>query len=223
MKKRILSLALIAVLAMMLIPCAHASWTMYVSPAKGTTVNLRSTPAIVKGDKNVITKIPYGTALTVKYVSNGWACIDYGVGSYDEAYMMVKYLTYDYVAPTAANMTVNKNNADTSSKPASSSTSKSSSSSGSGDAATRFARMNEQFRSFRRIPNSFTVYVKPERATGWVNFRYAPDEKAELVRQVRLNEQLIVIGETARWYQAQDPNTGIIGYVSRFYVSTNPN
>ena len=184
MKKRILSLALIAVLAMMIIPCAQASWTMYVSPAKGTTVNLRSTPEIVKGDKNVITKIPYGTALTVKYISsNGWACIDYGVGSHDEAYMMAKYLTYEYVAPTAANMRVNTNNADTSkAKPASSSSSSS-----------------------------------------WVNFRYAPDEKAELVRQVRLNEQLIVIGETARWYQVQDPNTGITGYISRFYVSTYPN
>lgn len=223
MKKRILSLALITVLAMMLIPCAQASWTMYVSPAKGTTVNLRSTPAIVKGDKNVITKIPYGTALTVKYVSNGWACIDYGVGSHDEAYMMVKYLTYEYVAPTAANRRVNTNNADTNPKPASSSSSSSKSGSGSKDLGTRFANMNEQFRTFRRVASSFTIYVKPERATGWVNFRYAPDEKAELVRQMRLNEQLIVIGETARWYQAQDPNTGIIGYISRFYVSTNPN
>lgn len=220
MKKRILSLALIAVLAMMLIPSAHASWTMYVSPAKGTTVNLRSTPEIVKGDKNVITKIPYGTALTVKYISNGWACIDYGVGRYDEGFMMVKYLTYEYVAPTAANRRVNGTNPDTApSKPASGS----SSSSGSGDAATRFARMNEQFRSFRKVARSFTVYVKPERATGWVNFRYAPDEKAELVRQARLNEQFVVIGETARWYQVEDPNTGIIGYISRFYVSTNPN
>ena len=221
MKKRILSLALITVLAMMLIPCAQASWTMYVSPAKGTTVNLRSTPAIVKGDKNVITKIPYGTALTVKYVSNGWACIDYGVGSYDEAYMMVKYLTYDYVPPTAANKRVNTNNADTNPKPATSSNS--GSNSGSKDLTTHFKNMNEQFRSFRRVASSFTIYVKPERATGWVNFRYAPDEKAELVRQMRLNEQLIVIGETARWYQVQDPNTGIIGYISRFYVSTNPN
>ena len=220
MKKRILSLALIAVLAMMLIPSAHASWTMYVSPAKGTTVNLRSTPEIVKGDKNVITKIPYGTGLTVKYISNGWACIEYGIGAYEEAYMMVKYLSYEYVEPSAANMRVNGTNADTANpKPASGS----SSSSGSGDAATRFAKMNEQFRSFRKVTRSFTVYVKPERATGWVNFRYAPDEKAELIRQVRLNEQLVVLGETSRWYQVEDPNTGIVGYISRFYVSTNPN
>ncbi len=218
MKKRILSLAIIAVLAMMLIPSAHASWTMYVSPAKGTTVNLRSTPEIVKNDKNVITKIPYGTALTVKYISNGWACIDYGVGRYDEAFMMVKYMTYEYVAPSAANMRVNGTNADTANaKPASSS------SSGSGDMGSRYAKMNEQFRTFRRVANSFTIYVKPERATGWVNFRYAPEEKAELIRQVRLNEQLIVIGETASWYQVQDPNTGIVGYISRYYVSTNPN
>ena len=220
MKKRILSLALIAVLALLLIPSAHASWTMYVSPAKGTTVNLRSTPQIVKGDKNLITKIAYGSPVTVKYISNGWACIDYGVGSHDEGFMMAKYLTYDYVPPTAANMRVNGKNADTSgSKPASSSTS----GSGSADLGTRFSRMNEQFRTFRRVSNSFIVYVRPERATGWVNFRYAPDEKAELIRQVRLNEQLLVIGETSRWYQVQDPSTGIIGYISRSYVSTYQN
>ena len=104
MTKRILTLALIVVMTVMLIPSALASWTMYVSPAQGTTVNLRSTPEIAKNDRNLITKIPYGTALTVKYISNGWACIDYGVGQYDEAYMMVKYMTYDYVPPTEANM-----------------------------------------------------------------------------------------------------------------------
>jgi uncharacterized protein YgiM (DUF1202 family) len=132
--------------------------------------------------------------------------------------MMVKYLTYEYVAPTAANRRPNNNNPDTANpKPASNS------GSGSGDLAKRYANMNEQFRSFRKVAQPFTVYVKPERATGWVNFRYAPDEKAELVRQVRLNEQFTVIGETSRWYQVEDLRTGIIGYISRFYVSTNPN
>ena len=213
MKKRVLTLVLIAVMTMMLIPSAHASWTMYVSPAAGTTVNLRSSPNASKSANNLITQVPYGTALTVKYVSNGWACIDYGIGQYDEGFMMVKYLTYEYRAPTAANMK----------KKTSSASQSSSKESVSNDLAVQFDNMNKQFRSFRRVDRHFTIYSKPQRATGWVNLRYAPNEKAELVRQIRQNEQLTVIGETDRWYQVEDPVTGIIGYISRTYVSTYPN
>ncbi len=219
MKKRMLILALIAAMTMTLIPSAQASWIMYVSPAAGTTVNLRSTPST--SGNNFITKIPYGTALTVEYVSNGWACIDYGVGGYDEGYMMVKYLTYDYVPPTAANMKVKTTNSDVTGR--SGQTNSQSQRSGSNDMAVHFENMNEQFRSFRLVDRPFTVYGKPERATGWVNLRYAPDDKAELIRRVRQNEQLTVIGATSRWYQVEDPDTGIVGYISRSYVSTNPN
>ena len=219
MKKRILSLALIAVMAMALIPAARASWIMYVSPAAGTTVNLRSTPQIAN---NLITKVPYGTELTVKYISDGWACIDWGVGAYDEGFMMAKYLTYDYVAPSAANMKPKTTNTDVTGG-----TSRSSQQSGqqssSKDLTTHFQNMNKQFRTFRLVARPFIVYCRPERATGWVNFRYAPDDQAEMIRRVRQNEQFTVIGETDRWYQVEDPDTGIIGYISRFYVSTNPN
>ena len=52
--------------------------------------------------------------------------------------------------------------------------------------------------------------------------RYAPNEKAELIRRVRQNDQLTVIGETDRWYQVEDPETGIVGYISSLYVSANP-
>jgi len=217
MTKRILTLTLIAAMTMMLIPSAQASWTMYVSPAAGTTVNLRSSPDV--SANNLITQIPYGTALTVEYVSNGWACIDYGIGEYDEGYMMVKYLTYDYVAPTAANMKRKTTNSDTAGRSSQGSSQKSSSE----DLAVHFKNMNEQFRTFRIVSKPFTVYGKPQRATGWVNLRYAPDDKAELIRRVRQNEQLTVIGSTSRWYQVEDPDTGIVGYISRSYVSTNQN
>lgn len=213
MKKRILALALIAVMTMMFIPSAHASWTMYVCPASGTTVNLRSTMDASRNAKNLITKIPYGTPLTVLYISDGWACIEYDVGAYQEAYMMVKYLSYEYIPPTAANMKKSgSNTGSTSQQP-----------SGSNDLATQFSNMNKQFRTFRKVDRHFIVYGRPQRATGWVNFRYAPNEKAELIRQVRKNEILTVIGETDRWYQVEDPQTGIIGYISRTYVSTYPN
>ena len=213
MKKRILTLALIAVMTMMLIPSAHASWTMYVCPSSGTTVNLRSTPNASRSANNLITQIPYGTSLTVLYISDGWACVEYDIGGYGEAYMMVKYLTYDYKEPTAANMKKKGTNTDISPQPQTS----------SNDLAAQFSNMNKQFRTFRKIDRHFIVYGRPKRATGWVTFRYAPNEKAELIRQIRQNEILTVIGETDSWYQVEDPQTGIIGYISRLYVSTNPN
>ena len=208
MIKKLLSLALIAMMLVMFIPSAHASWTMYVSPATGSTVNLREAPST---DSTLLLKVPYGTAVTVVYISNGWAYIDWNIGSIGYGYMMVKYLTYDYVAPGPNNVKKDTNN------------NNNKQSSGSSDLAVHYQNMNEQFRSFRKVTNHYIMYGKPERATGWVNLRYAPNEKATLIRQVRRNEMLTVIGETDRWYQVEDPQTGKIGYISRFYVSTAPN
>ena len=211
MTKRLLSLALIAMMLVMFIPSAQASWTMYVSPAQGTTVNLREAPST---ESRLLIQVPYGTPVTVVYVSNGWAYIDYNVGSIGYGYMMVKYLTNDYVAPGPNNQ--KKKSSSTPSQKSSGSTS-------SSDLAVHYQNMNEQFRSFRLVQNHFTVYGNPERASGWSNLRYAPNEKATLIRQVRRNDMLTVIGETARWYQVEDPVTGQVGYISRFYVSLNPN
>ena len=208
MTKRVLSLVLAAVMALMLMPAVHADTVMYVSPATGTTVNLRSTPEI--RNDNLIAQIPYGTALTVKYVTNGWAVIDYRQGRYNEAYMMVKYMTNNYVPPTANNASRNGTNTDEVNA-------------ANEELANQYRAMNTQFKSFRLVSKSFTVYGKPSRASGWSNLRFAPNEKAQLIRQVRMNDPLTVIGETDRWYQVQDPVTGFIGYISRFYVSTTMN
>ena len=209
MTKRLLSLALIAMMLVMFIPSAHASWKMYVSPAKGTTVNLREEPST---ESKLLIQVPYGTAVNVLYVSNGWAYIDWNIGSIGYGYMMVKYLTYDYVAPGPDNQKKNTNNNTNNNQ-----------SSGNSDLAVHYQNMNEQFRSFRLVNSPYTVYGKPERASGYSNLRFAPNEKATLIRQVRRNEILTVIGETDRWYQVEDQQTGKIGYISRFYVSTAPN
>ena len=207
MTKRILSMALIAVMLLMFIPSAQASWTMYVSPASGSTVNLREAPST---DSKLLLQVEYGTALRVEYVSNGWACIDWNVGSIGYGFMMVKYLTNEYRAPGPNNQ---KKTSNPTPKPQLD----------KDNLAVHYQNMNEQFRSFRKVTNHYIVYGKPERATGWVNLRYAPNEKATLIRQVRRNEILTVIGETDRWYQVEDPQTGIVGYISRYYVSVNPN
>ena len=184
MTKRLLSLALIAMMLVMFIPSAQASWTMYVSPAQGSTVNLREAPST---ESRLLIQVPYGPPVTVVYVSNGWAYIDYNVGSIGYGYIMVKYLTNDYVAPGPNNQK----------KSSGSSSQKSGGQTSSSDLAVHYQNMNEQFRSFRLVDRPFTVYGKPERATGWVNLRYAPDDKAELIRRVRQNEQLTVIGATS--------------------------
>ena len=124
--------------------------------------------------------------------------------------MMVKYLTYDYVAPTAANQRKNTTNQDAQQQI-------------QNEMGTQYDRMNEQFKTYKVVTRPFTVYGKPERASGYCNLRFAPNEKATLARRIRQNEMLTVIGETSRWYQVQDPQTGIIGYISRNYVTTNPN
>ena len=211
MTKKLLSAALIAIMLAMFIPSAQASWTMYVSPAKGSTVNLREEPST---ESRLLLQVPYGTAVNVVYVSNGWAYIDWNIGSVGYGYMMVKYLTNNYVAPGPNNAKKNTNNNNNNNN----NNNKSSS-----DLAVHYQNMNEQFRSFRLVRNPFTVYGKPERASGWSNLRYAPNEKATLIRQVRRNDMLTVIGETDRWYQVEDPTTGQVGYISRFYVSTSPN
>lgn len=207
MTKRLLSLALIVVTMTMLIPAAQASWTMYVSPAQGSTVNLREAPTT---ESKVLLQVEYGTAVRVEYVSNGWACIDWNVGSIGYGFMMVKFLTNNYVAPGPNNQ---KKSANPTPKPQQD----------KDNLVVHYQNMNEQFRSFRLVSNPFTVYGKPERASGWSNLRFAPNEKATLIRQVRKNDMLTVIGETDRWYQVTDPTTGITGYISRFYVSTYPN
>ena len=107
MTKRLLSLALITMMLVMFIPTGHASWKMYVSPAKGTTVNLREAPST---DSKLLLAVPYGRAVTVVYISNGWAYIDWNIGSIGYGYMMVKYLTNDYVAPGPDNVKKNTNN-----------------------------------------------------------------------------------------------------------------
>ena len=82
--------------------------------------------------------------------------------------------------------------------------------------------MNDEFRTGKLVANPFTVYARPSRASGWVNLRWAPSTEAERIATCPQGKQLTVIGEigeTRNWYQVQDPQTGMIGFISRQYVS----
>ena len=208
MKKQIISLLLIAVMVAMLLPTvAFADYygTQWVYTDNGKSLNVRSTPST---GNNIIGSLQYGAEVTVVEIySNGWAQILWEQNSYGEfgvAYVQRRFLVNH--KPT--------------SQPAQSNAAPSSGSSTSAtDYAKAFSMMNDEFKAGKLVANPFTVYARPSRASGWVNLRWAPSTEAERIATCPQGKALTVIGETKNWYQVQDPQTGMIGFISKQYVS----
>ena len=208
MKKQIISLLLIAVMVAMLLPTvAFADYygTQWVYTDNGKSLHVRSTPST---GNNIIGSLKYGAEVTVVEIySNGWAQILWEQNSYGEfgvAYVQRRFLVNH--KPT--------------SQPAQSNAAPSSGSSTSAtDYAKAFSMMNDEFKAGKLVANPFTVYARPSRASGWVNLRWAPSTEAERIATCPQGKALTVIGETKNWYQVQDPQTGMIGFISKQYVS----
>ena len=178
MKKQIISLLLIAVMAAMFLPTvAFADYygTQWVYTDNGKSLNVRSTPST---GNNIIGSLKYGAEVTVVEIySNGWAQILWEQNAYGEfgvAYVQRRFLV----------------NHKPSSQPARPST----------------------------VPASGGTVATAD-LSGWVNLRWAPSTEAERIATCPQGKQLTVIGETRNWYQVQDPQTGMIGFISRQYVS----
>ena len=60
-------------------------------------------------------------------------------------------------------------------------------------------------------PYAVSTYHK--RASGLVNMRWAPSEKAKLIHSYPSGETLTVLAELKNWYQVQDPETGWVGFI----------
>lgn len=210
MKKQILSLALIAVMMAVFLPTQAVAdsyyGTQYVYTDNGKTLNVRSSPSM---DNNCIGALPYGAEVTVmEMYSNGWAKILWEQNDYGEfgtAYVQRRFLVNH--KPT--------------SKPSQSAAPASSSSktAAATDYTKQFTAMNDEFRTGKLVPQQFTVYARPSRASGWVNLRWAPSVEAERIATCPQGKALTVIAETRNWYQVCDPQTGMIGFISKQYVS----
>ena len=206
MKKLIVSLALIAVLAAMLLPALASGGTMYVYTDNGKTLNVRSSPHT---GNNGIGALKYGAEVTVLELrTDGWAEIlweqnDYG--EFSTAYVQSRFL-------------VNYKPAPHSSKPASGGSS-GSGSAGGADYARIFTTMNAEFASGRKVSSPYTVVARPSRASGWVNLRWAPATEAERIATCKQGKELTVLAELRNWYQVEDPETGMIGFISREFTS----
>ena len=211
MIKKIVSLALIAVMAAMLIPVLAAAdsyyGTQWVYTDNGKTLNVRSAPST--GD-NVIGRLKYGAEVTVvQMYDNGWAQILWEQndnGEFGTAYVQRRFLVNHQ--PTSQPVQPVQPSA-----PAS----------GSTDAATDYAKvftsMNTEFRSAKKVASPYTVVARPSRASGWVNLRWAPATEAERIATCKQGKELTVLAELKSWYQVQDPETGMIGFISRQYVT----
>ena len=200
MTKRLLSLALIAVMMAMLFPAvneAQAEWTMYVYTDNGGSLNVRSDP--MTGD-NVIGSLAYGEAVSVRMtLASGWTAITWSHAAGYVAYVQSRFLVDYRPAPKPT------------SKPAPKPTSTSKS-------TTDFDAMNAEFRAARQV-SAYTVVARPSRASGWVNLRWAPSTNTEVIAKCYQGKELTVLAELKNWYQVEDPATGMIGFISSSYVT----
>ena len=207
MKKRLIALLTVLALAVTaLIPAAFAeddtpsntAGYYYVYTENGKGLNVRATAG---GD--IVGSLKYGTRIYCYYRDggNGWALIDY---SYDMP--GVGYGTY---ACFVSSRYLRK-----SKPPARPSSGSSAQPAAATDTATE---INTEFRSAKNV-NPFSVTVRPSRASGWVNLRWAPSKSAEIMATYKANQKLLVIKELNNWYQVEDQDTGDVGFISKQFV-----
>ena len=207
MTKRLLTLILAVLMAAcVLVPAAVAeddtvpasAGYYYVYTENGKTLNVRATPG-----GEIVGSLKYGTRIYCYYRDggNGWALIDYsynmpgvGYGTY-ACFVSSRYLRKS--KPPA------RPSSGSSTQPAAAT-----------DAVTE---INTEFRSAKNV-NPFSVTVRPSRASGWVNLRWAPSKSAEIMATYKANQKLLVIKELNNWYQVEDQDTGDVGFISKQFV-----
>ena len=192
MTKKIVSVALIAVLTMALfLPSASAISTMFVYTENGRSLNVRSAPVV--GD-NQIGSLAYGAEVHVEsFLNNGWCAIVWG--SWGTAYVQSRYLQWYQPGPKPTPKPAKKTTA--------------------APAKNALADMNAELKTAKRFEVPFAVVVRPARASGWVTMYWAPTTESEVAYTYSADEQLLAIAETTNWYQVQDQDTGATGFIRK--------
>ena len=215
MAKRLLTLSLALVLMLLCASAALAeTTTMYVYTDNGKGLNVRRAPVV---GNNIIGLAPYGSEVhVIRFLDNGWACIEWN--RYSEAYVQSRFLQWtapsSYTTPTpTAVPTPTPTTAPyyptsvpyyTTPVPYT--------------YTDNLAVLNAEFRTAHLV-TPFTVTVRPSRASGWVNMRWAPSKDTEVLATYRSGAQLTVIAETQSWYQVVDPSSEATGFIMKTYVT----
>ncbi|MDO5326496.1 MAG: SH3 domain-containing protein [Clostridia bacterium] len=211
MKKRIVSLLLAVMMLLTALPAAFAEEgqtleellgidmtqypkTMYVYTENGGKLNVRREP---KTGDNVIDQLEYGAEVIVEgpvVINADWCCIRNKKGNNGVGYVMTRYLvnTQPRDAQKRAEEAERKANLE---------------------------ELNRQLKSARGLEQPLMLSVRASRASGWVNFRVGPGVAADRIASLPDGRELKAIGETDKWYQAIDLESGKTGYVSKNYVT----
>lgn len=169
---------------------ADNGYIMFVYTENGGSLHVRSS---MNTGNNIIGKLDFGTAVHVYNFYSGWAMIDY---NNTNAFVMSRYLVQNKpITPGTPTPAPAPSPSDTS-----------------------LADINREFKTATRVYIPYTIVSRPTRASGWVNLRWAPSMKAEVITTCPQGKELTVIAELQNWYQVEDPATGMVGFISRSYV-----
>ena len=200
MMKRLLTLMMAVLMLMSLLAplTASAVYEMYVYTSNGGRLNVREEPS---ANSKVVGHYDYGEMVPIDHdLGNGWAEVVWGSVP---AYVQTRYLVAAKPAPAPT-----KAPATATPKPTMSP---------EDVAAQEEAKMRTELKSEKEV-TPFYVEVRTPRATSWVNFRKAPSKVTERLASYPDGQELIVLGETNRWYRARDPQTNVVGYVFKEYT-----
>ena len=178
--------------------------TMYVYTEDHGKLNVRTEPR--KGD-NVCGQVEYGSAVTVEglvAMNSDWAVIQFKKGVGGIGYVMTRYLVNS--KPSGSPKQSSEKTADKQKKEAD-------------QRKADLEELNRQLKSARPLETPLMISVRASRASGWVNFRVGPGVAADRAASLPDGRELKAIGETDKWYQAIDQETGKTGYVSKNYVT----
>ena len=213
--KKVLAFALaLALLALCTVPVLAESpttnglMTMYLYTDNQRSLNVRSTPYV--GD-NIIGLAPFGMRINViRVLDNGWT---YLLWNGSEAYVQSRFLRWDHTSTVTTAPATPVPTAVPTADPYSHTTYPY-----PYTYTDTLATLNAEFRT-ARIVTPFIVVVRPSRASGWVNMRWAPSKDTEVLATYRSGARLTVIAETQSWYQVVDPDTDATGFMMKAYTT----
>ena len=213
MMKKLVALLLVMLLGLgLLAPAALAAGSdygendyqdpgyYYVYTENGKVLNVRDSP-----NGKVVGALKYGARIHVDaLVDENWALITF---NYDNGYGKDDYAAF----VNRRFLTKKKPEARSSSKTAAAKKEPAAS-------EDPLEAMNREFKSAKNVA-PYTVTVRPTRASGWVNLRWAPSDSAELMATFKANDKLTVIKELDSWLQVEDPETGNVGFINRDFIA----
>ena len=196
MLKRILTLTLAAVLALVVFASAATAEaieeeaTYYVYTENGKDLNVRNAP---NGD--IIGKLQYGEEVKVNgFINDYWALIDYQNG-------MPGYVSTRFLIPVKPEMLKKAIEEEQESI--------------TGDILTD---IDNEFASAVEV-EKYKITCRPARVTSVVSMRWIPSETGRAIAHYKATEELVVLKELDHYLQVQDPDTGDVGYIHKKFAA----